>query len=66
MKLSTQEYRERREKGLCFYCYDKYVTGHKYKNQKIFEITFELEGEKDWWSEDMEGDVTTSNSPLQE
>lgn len=27
--ISGQEAKERREKGLCYYCYDKYTPGHR-------------------------------------
>ncbi|KAJ8751592.1 hypothetical protein K2173_016841 [Erythroxylum novogranatense] len=37
-RLSSQEARERREKGLCFYCDEKFVPGHKCNNPQLFMI----------------------------
>lgn len=37
-KLTQQELRERREKGLCFSCDEKYTPCHKCKNQKLFRL----------------------------
>lgn len=46
-KLTSQEVREKREQGFCFYCNKKYSHGHHCKNQKIFrlEISEEIEDE---------------------
>lgn len=37
-KLSSQKYKERKEKGLCFYCDKKFEKGHKCKNQKLYRL----------------------------
>lgn len=42
-KLSSQEYKERREKEkkekwLCFHCDEKYEKGHKCKNKKLYKL----------------------------
>lgn len=34
-RLSEEEYRKRREKGLCFKCDEKYTAGHRCKNQQL-------------------------------
>ncbi|XP_027905965.1 uncharacterized protein LOC114165577 [Vigna unguiculata] len=48
-RLSTAELQNRREKGLCYYCDDKYKPGHKCKKQFMLLIAE---------SEDAEGDLT--------
>nr|TKR79527.1 hypothetical protein D5086_0000271510 [Populus alba] len=35
-RLTGQEARERREKGLCFYCDEKYVPGHRCSRPQLF------------------------------
>lgn len=50
-KLSSQEYKGKREKGLCFYCNEKYTSYHKCKNQKVLQlqiISEDGEEETDW------------------
>lgn len=37
-KLTSKEMREKRDKGLCFYCNEKYVAGHKCKPQKMLRL----------------------------
>nr|GEW84268.1 transposon Ty3-G Gag-Pol polyprotein [Tanacetum cinerariifolium] len=37
-RLSNNEARERREKGLCYYCDDKYTPGHKCNKPQFFMI----------------------------
>lgn len=37
-RLSPQELREKREKGLCFYCDKKFTAEHKCRNQKLFQL----------------------------
>nr|GFC00293.1 transposon Ty3-G Gag-Pol polyprotein [Tanacetum cinerariifolium] len=37
-RLSNNEARERRKKGLCYYCDDKYTLGHKYSKPHFFMI----------------------------
>nr|GFB82734.1 transposon Ty3-G Gag-Pol polyprotein [Tanacetum cinerariifolium] len=37
-RLSNNEARERRMKGLCYYCDDKYTPGHKYSKPHFFMI----------------------------
>lgn len=33
-----QGVREKREKGLCFHCDEKYTAGYKCKNQMMFQL----------------------------
>ncbi|KAJ8762999.1 hypothetical protein K2173_023204 [Erythroxylum novogranatense] len=51
-RLSSQEAKERRERGLCFYCDEKFVPGHRCTRPQLFmiedcnEIPFEEPEEK--------------------
>ncbi|KAJ0577105.1 putative retrotransposon gag domain, aspartic peptidase domain superfamily [Helianthus annuus] len=38
-RLSNVEARERREKGLCYYCDDRYTPGHKCSKPQLFMIS---------------------------
>jgi hypothetical protein len=42
-RLTTQQLEERKEKGLCFNCDNKYSKGHKCREKKIFYIDCEEE-----------------------
>ena len=37
-RLSNQKARDRREKGLCYYCDEKYTTGHRCERPQLFMI----------------------------
>ncbi|KAA8519599.1 hypothetical protein F0562_013956 [Nyssa sinensis] len=37
-RISSQEARERREKGLCYYCDEKYSMGHRCERPQLFMI----------------------------
>ena len=37
-RISTLEARERREKGLCYYCDEKFILGHCYQQPQLFMI----------------------------
>jgi len=37
-RISTQEARERREKGLCYYCDEKFIPGHRCQRPQLFMI----------------------------
>ena len=37
-RITTQEARERREKGLCFYCDEKFKPGHRCERPQLFMI----------------------------
>ena len=37
-RITGQKARERREKGLCFYCDEKYVPGHRCTRPQMFKI----------------------------
>ena len=37
-KITGQEARERREKGLCFYCDEKYILGHRCQRPQLYMI----------------------------
>ena len=37
-KVSPAEMAERRKQGLCYYYDEKYSTGHKFKEPKLFQI----------------------------
>jgi hypothetical protein len=36
--LRNKELNERRAKGLCFWCDEKFVTGHRCKNKKLYSL----------------------------
>ncbi|RVW85307.1 hypothetical protein CK203_045593 [Vitis vinifera] len=37
-RITNQEARERREKGLCYYCDEKFVAGHRCERPQLFMI----------------------------
>ena len=37
-RITTQEARERREKGLCYYCDEKFIPGHRCERPQLFMI----------------------------
>ncbi|KAJ0668240.1 putative nucleotidyltransferase, Ribonuclease H [Helianthus annuus] len=45
-RISNAEARERREKGLCYYCDDKYTPGHRCNKPQFFMIQDVLEDEE--------------------
>ncbi|RVW71350.1 hypothetical protein CK203_059974 [Vitis vinifera] len=38
LRITNQEARERREKGLCYYCDEKFVAGHRCERPQLFMI----------------------------
>lgn len=58
-KYSPQEIRERGEKGLCFYCDEKYSRGHNCRNQKLFQIEISVD-EEEWSFEKEEPTIELS------
>lgn len=46
-RLSSQELREKREKGLQFHCDEKYVAEHRCQNKKLFRLEICPEGEEE-------------------
>jgi hypothetical protein len=46
-RLTTQQLEERKAKGLCFNCDNKYSKGHKCGEKKIFYIEIEEEEEQE-------------------
>lgn len=56
-RLSLQELREKRDKGLCLHCDEKYVAGHRCQHQKLFRLEASPEGgeeEPKWGFEEKE------------
>ncbi|KAD3337069.1 hypothetical protein E3N88_32589 [Mikania micrantha] len=53
-RLSAAAARERREKGLCYYCDERYAPGHKCSKPQLFMITDVTE---------LDEDVSTNNEP---
>jgi hypothetical protein len=37
--IRSQEFEDRRLKGLCFWCDDKFVPGHKYRNKRVYALS---------------------------
>ncbi|KAL5556185.1 hypothetical protein UlMin_038421, partial [Ulmus minor] len=50
-RITNQEARERREKGLCYYCDEKFVAGHRCERPQLFMIEDSLHMN----TEDVEG-----------
>jgi hypothetical protein len=46
-RLTPQQLEERKEKGLCFNCDNKYSKGHKCSEKKLFYIDYEEEEEEE-------------------
>jgi hypothetical protein len=46
-RLTPQQLEERKEKGLCFNCDNKYSKGHKCGEKKLFYIDYEEEEEQE-------------------
>ena len=46
-RLTPQQLKQKREKGLCYNCDNKYIKGHKCAEKKLFYIDYEEEEEKD-------------------
>lgn len=65
-KLCNQEYKEKREKGLCFYCDEKYSADPKCKNQKVLQLQIISEDgeEEDDWVLDEEEELETNQISL--
>ena len=37
-KISVEEMKARREKGLCYYCEERFTPGHRCKKMQIYSI----------------------------
>ncbi|XP_019257770.1 PREDICTED: uncharacterized protein LOC109235985 [Nicotiana attenuata] len=46
MRLTAAEMNDKRSKGLCFFCDEKYIPGHKCKNNKQLYLLEVIEGEE--------------------
>ncbi|KAJ7960249.1 Ty3/gypsy retrotransposon protein [Quillaja saponaria] len=55
--MSQKEMEEKRLKGLCYWCEEKYVPGHKCRRSQLYQIVLEMEEE-----EVMEYDTEVSNN----
>jgi len=49
--IKNQEFEERRLKGLCFWCDDKFVPDHRCKNKRLYSLSIideeeEIRGEE--------------------
>lgn len=44
-RISSQEAKERRDKGLCYYCDERYNPGHRCQRLQLFGIDDSLEHE---------------------
>ena len=60
-RITNQEARERREKGLCFYCDEKFIPGHRCQRPQLFMIEDSTPEEIDT-SDDCTVDVATVES----
>ena len=45
-RVTPQQLEEKRAKGICYNCDNKYIKGHKYVEKKLFYIDCEEEEEK--------------------
>lgn len=43
---------ERREKGLCYLCDEKYQAEHRWNKPKLYLLGVEFEEEKEWLEEE--------------
>jgi len=46
-RVTPQQLEEKREKGICYNCDNKYINGHKCGEKKLFHIHCVEEEEKD-------------------
>jgi hypothetical protein len=51
--IRNQEFKERRLKGLCFWCDEKFVPGHRCRNKKVYSLSV-VEEEEVCQEEDVE------------
>ena len=51
--IKNQEFEERRLKGLCFWCDDKFVPGHRCKNKRLYSLSI-LEEEEETNGEEIQ------------
>ena len=51
--IKNQEFEERRLKGLCFWCDDKFVPGHRCKNKRLYSLSI-LEDEEETNGEEVQ------------
>lgn len=57
-KLSDVEYKEKRDKGLCLSCDDKYFHGHKFKLKKKQQLNLFIMHDEEEWSDDEQPEDT--------
>ncbi|XP_073260170.1 uncharacterized protein [Populus alba] len=60
-RITNQEARERREKGLCFYCDEKFIPGHRCQRPQLFMIEDSTPADTDT-NEDCTVDIATVES----
>ena len=46
-RLTPQQLEEKRAKGICYNCYNKYTKGHKCAEKKLFYIYYEEKEENE-------------------
>jgi hypothetical protein len=61
-RLTGQEARERREKGLCFYCDERYVPGHRCSRPQLFMMV-DVQPNKDETDVDMDIELAEEAIP---
>jgi hypothetical protein len=57
--IRNQEFEERRLKGLCFWCDEKFVPGHRCRNKKVYSLSV-VEEEEVYQEEEVEAEEAFS------
>jgi hypothetical protein len=63
-RLTPQQFEERKEKGLCFNCDNKYSNGHKCGDKKLFYIDCEEEEQEPSQDENVEAISSEELTPM--
>lgn len=63
-RITNQEAKERREKGLCYYCDEKFIPGHRCKSPQLFMIEDFMHQELEEKEDTNQG--TENNAPTPE
>ncbi|GJV84972.1 transposon ty3-G gag-pol polyprotein [Tanacetum coccineum] len=56
-RISGAQARERRDKGLCYYCDERYVPGHKCSKPQLFMISEAIEVEEEVVTDEIAGEA---------
>ena len=59
-RISQAEMNDRSAKGLCYYCDEKYVSGHQCKRHRIYWLERELETKEETMNDIEDQHLTTT------